>query len=612
MDTYFKSFVDDYLDQESPETAILVSGPWGVGKTFLVRQYISDFASNNYKFLYVSLFGINSVEEAHAAVVSSSLHPSINVIGGALEEIDLKSIDTIVPGLPSIFLSIGEHIGKHVLRNRIGKSHVIVFDDLERCALNLKEIMGVFAFYLEQRGCKIILIANEDEISKNFDQYPSVKEKIVGRAVQITPQIDNAYSSFILSYKSPIEEDFFKNFKTKILELYTQSGCQSLRVLKQLIWGLSRFINFVDKKYVEHEEVFSELICLFCAFDIELQMGRLSPTDLFNRTRTVENYFSVANEVNMDDRIVPNIITSSNRFLSVDLLSDTLSDQALNVIFVSRSFDERVISNSIDTSKHFLSSTNSFPWRILVNFTNYEDTLLEEAVTQMESCFKNRVVTIYGEMLHLFSLRMLYSEAGMIEFPVTVVEEQCMDYVNDIRENGGIDVKDRMQRGERDDETGYDNVGFYVKDTYIDSFYRVREHLRNARCIAEKQYYNNIGENVIHAMKNDFDMYKINFHGLNLGDQWYNTMSAFTSIDSKQFVNTWLGMPTVNWDNVLHTLIRLFAKSDKRTPSFENIRWLRDVILQLELNRGDFTGMSAIRIAQLISSLQLRFERYGL
>lgn len=64
--THLGDYLEYYQTLEAPGYAVLVTGAWGVGKTHQVRQSIP-----NDECYYVSLFGICTPDEAHAAVYAA-------------------------------------------------------------------------------------------------------------------------------------------------------------------------------------------------------------------------------------------------------------------------------------------------------------------------------------------------------------------------------------------------------------------------------------------------------------------------------------------------------------------------------------------------------------
>ena len=70
---HIEEFLNDYLNkEESPDYAVLITGCWGSGKTYFIRQYlggdrkeIKDWLTDcvKYTVVYVSLFGLKNRDE---------------------------------------------------------------------------------------------------------------------------------------------------------------------------------------------------------------------------------------------------------------------------------------------------------------------------------------------------------------------------------------------------------------------------------------------------------------------------------------------------------------------------------------------------------------------
>ena len=58
------------------------------------------------------------------------------------------------------------------------KDYILIFDDLERCSINIINLLGYINFFVEHQSYKVILIANEKELKKT-KKYKTIKEKLI-------------------------------------------------------------------------------------------------------------------------------------------------------------------------------------------------------------------------------------------------------------------------------------------------------------------------------------------------------------------------------------------------------------------------------------------------
>lgn len=119
-----KELLETNIKNEKIGTAIAITGPWGVGKTFFWKKFIER---DNFKkkYVYVSLFGLQSLSD-----LKTHIYCNIENNHSTLE------IPRWVRGLPSIFkdtrvshfgLSIPTKIFDSLMFNQV-KDAIICFD----------------------------------------------------------------------------------------------------------------------------------------------------------------------------------------------------------------------------------------------------------------------------------------------------------------------------------------------------------------------------------------------------------------------------------------------------------------------------------------------------
>ena len=201
-----KAVATRFLASATPEVLAL-KGAWGVGKTFawnqLVLQKKDEIKLENY--CYVSLFGISSISQLRTAIFAKT--QSITLLG---QKLDAKTINNqwgsilvaqgkklfqsgsnIIKELPygkNVSVSL-ETIAPFFIQNTI-----ICLDDFERLnpqCVKPDELMGFISELKEEKGCKVILIFNEDELNAK-DIYKKYREKVVDIELLYAPTADEA------------------------------------------------------------------------------------------------------------------------------------------------------------------------------------------------------------------------------------------------------------------------------------------------------------------------------------------------------------------------------------------------------------------------------------
>jgi predicted AAA+ superfamily ATPase len=62
MNEYVKNKLEEYIQLNNPQYAIMLSGTWGVGKTFFIDNFIKNYQDNK-KIIKISLFGLKTNDE---------------------------------------------------------------------------------------------------------------------------------------------------------------------------------------------------------------------------------------------------------------------------------------------------------------------------------------------------------------------------------------------------------------------------------------------------------------------------------------------------------------------------------------------------------------------
>jgi hypothetical protein len=127
MPSSLENYLDYYCGLQNPRFAVLVSGPWGSGKTHQVRdslkaiaarhQYKSDPLNPNNP-IWVSLYGIETPSGLDAAIVAASDMSASLGIGG------VRMIGDLSRGIGGFFAAgaIASELARPILRRSLARS----------------------------------------------------------------------------------------------------------------------------------------------------------------------------------------------------------------------------------------------------------------------------------------------------------------------------------------------------------------------------------------------------------------------------------------------------------------------------------------------------------
>ena len=294
-----------FITQKEDNGALLLTGKWGCGKTYLANQVISELnQGNDFIAVSISLFGVDSIELLHKEIknkvffsrgfekahkkgknVFSKIKNFSNNATAILGETFqiAKSINKALNIRWQDFFNVEKYIycyktnfettnchnkntekGKKFIKKRL----VLFFDDFERSKLDRIELMGVINEYSENRGIKVIIIADEEKIkekgtNENSDnnnhkkddvnitnsnandnkfKYSEFKEKLICRTLKIEPEYTTIIDSIINSYEETVKgyKDFLINNKEIIYQIFIESNSNNFRSVKAYIMYYER------------------------------------------------------------------------------------------------------------------------------------------------------------------------------------------------------------------------------------------------------------------------------------------------------------------------------------------------------------------------------------
>lgn len=293
------SHIEEYLDyycglSHAPGFAILLKGEWGCGKTWFINKYREKLKKNEQKFLYVSLYGMTSFAEIEKSFFQQ-LHPVLSSKGMAITgkifqgllktslKIDLNS-DGKDDG--SVSLQIPKIDLPESFKN--ADNSILIFDDLERCQIDISNLLGYINYFVEHQGLKAILVANEEKLlDKN--NYKYIKEKLIGKTFDIARDLHGALKSFIQETDNTEIKSFLLDNTELVEDIYLKSEYENLRSLKQIILDFERIFQELPEKAKSKSELLQKILRLLMAFSIQIKGGALLPKNI-NKLKEAQEF----------------------------------------------------------------------------------------------------------------------------------------------------------------------------------------------------------------------------------------------------------------------------------------------------------------------------------
>lgn len=261
--------------------------------------------------IYVSLYGVSDIAQIKEKLAYFfwskwlSKQPKVHkykadkrfdivskVTAGAAELVAEKfGVKNVVTGT---FEYISEYMREH-------GEYLYVFDDLERCDIDINQVLGYINEIVEQQNSRVLLVGNEKEfaahkqsenlhgkydvaLNSNIDweentgsasgkltlgqiqgkadklfpkdsSYKLTKEKVIGLTVKYQSNLSECYDSLCDS-KFKENKDHLVQLKECAMNVFENHGCENLRILLSGLQAYLRIYDVVKKNTIgENDEI---------------------------------------------------------------------------------------------------------------------------------------------------------------------------------------------------------------------------------------------------------------------------------------------------------------------------------------------------------------------
>lgn len=169
-----------YIDDSLYNYAILIDGEWGCGKTYFITHVLSQEIKKQEEgkekprtIKYISLYGCKTMNDVQENIAWSFAENARDKIK------DKNNWGKVGDTISGNLLVSSKKIGNVILKKFLPETSIyeiasdwlnlgafiFVFDDLERCDCPLNEVFGFLNELVEHGNTKVIIVANEKEIS---------------------------------------------------------------------------------------------------------------------------------------------------------------------------------------------------------------------------------------------------------------------------------------------------------------------------------------------------------------------------------------------------------------------------------------------------------------
>ncbi|WP_270427544.1 P-loop NTPase fold protein [Amedibacterium intestinale] len=319
-----KEEIIKYIKESIYKYAVMIDGKWGIGKSYFVLNELKTEIENkccDKRIIYISLYGKKNIED----VQKSIYYETMSTINKAINE-GISHLNVFKPILSAISFS-GINLKdcleetKKIINGYCSdpeekdfSGFVFIFDDFERCAFDLTEMLGYINNLVENCDTKVIVIANQSEIkqdtisenqelkylvatliNKNCDvedaarnifkyktSYDYIKEKTIGEIFSYKPNLEVIFEKMISKYA--INKELVKELDKRVAYFVKEMKEEEHLNIRTFQFFLYKMCIFTEKiKSIipnRYKEFVYENVNLFFKFCLKFKMGKTSNDDL--------------------------------------------------------------------------------------------------------------------------------------------------------------------------------------------------------------------------------------------------------------------------------------------------------------------------------------------
>jgi hypothetical protein len=592
----------------APHYAVMIKGPWGSGKTHLIKSIVETAAM---KVLYVSLNGVSSTKEIEAEFFRQ-LHPVLSnpkvkllgkLVQGALKvnlnfdsHGDAKNDGSFQAGVPDLDLSKYADSPERLL---------LVFDDLERCHLPVSQILGYINYFVEHSDCKVLVLADEDWIIRSdtvqkdtVNDYAKVREKVIGKTLEVELDTRAAIANFTGAVTNQHAKKAISENLEFIEEIFVASSYKNLRHLRQALLDYSRIVDDIQVQTYK-KDMLRSLLGTLIMYSLETRSGTLDPQDIGNLHK-IALFHAVKKEEG------PSLTqVFETRYFKLGIMDSFIPEPHWRYFFTNGAFPSGSVNEHVHRSEYYAQPAERPLWLRLQEMYRSDDEPLKAALQDADAIHRAAKISSIAELLNITGSLLALSTHGIYEVPRSVIVENAKKCIAELRNQSAFNSQRRFKDYDHDATFGYMH---HSRDT--DEYKEVIEYLIKSRSDAEIEAYPVEASELLALLGADTDEF---IRLLNLeADQepGYLSRPVLKYADLTVFVEQLRSLKA----SAMMKLSKGFKERYKFSPSelAEEELWLEECIKKIEVVKSERIGtMAAFWLEELVKVMRDAVHGYN-
>lgn len=643
---HIKEYLDYYCQLSNPKFAVLLKGPWGSGKTWLIKKFMKDFkfrmedfqnikglrqSSFNFDFLYVSLYGMQTLEE-----VEHEFFRQLYSFPGSRElEFLAKSLSKTVQ---FNFKPIGLRVKPELALKDFPESfknvdqRILVFDDLERCHVKIDHVLGYINSFVEHKSARVIIIANEEELYQNHSnesqdqerKYQYIKEKIIAQTLEIEFSFQEIIESLIrnLHEEKIIENEeikfFIKNQAQVIETIYQYTGYKNIRTLRKIILDLDRIWKLLPVNVIQKEEAIQEFFELLIMFSIGIHKGAIATEFIGRTSQFYKDRKKIDDSENLKEaeRLFYDFCRQYESFLGKHLSNRYNlfpSDEWWEIFFKTGVVDQEKLKTSIRYSPYFRDE-NTPAWLKLYQYKTLTDDQFNEVLSEAKKQFDQDQLVEPEEAIHVFGVLLKLGSLGLVDEPPRTTENTMKRYIDSFRKSGKfLDFSNSLIQNNFSE---YSDLA--LKGSEIEEFRSIIQYIVECNKSDQQIFMSEQAHELLQTMKKsvvEFHSYIRSFitQENHYHVATYHDKPILNFIPVQDFIDAFLALQPDHQLVVIHAIVKRHELDRGAQDLKDEYEWIKKVInsLKLEMHkRQQDHRLSGILLNEAISYFETNISKF--
>lgn len=557
-------FLEAYLKlSRSPQYAVLIDGEWGSGKTWFINQLKERIGKE--KVLHISLYGItkfSQIEDQFFKQLNPILSSKPLSIGTDLLKQGVKF------GLKYSFSeqddeSVTFDPTKINLKKFLTdtENKILIFDDLERCEMKIEKALGYINRFVEHRGQKVIVLANESEIKRN-KHYRKKKEKVIGRTFTLVAEIDSAIKAFLDEIIDVRCKEVLIENKELLKSIFLERKYNNLRTLRQSILDYQRLFSSMPDKAQTNTEFQQSFILSFFSIALAVFNGKLAADNIdkfINKLIAAPKVTVKSGEKQSDGTIL------DGRLSPEDLIQ---YKQVLFNFFKFGSCPSEIIVDAINSST-FFKTDNTPDWMKLWHISSLREDEFKLIYPLVEQNFYSGKYVNEGELCHVCGTLLYLAKVNIIDQSYQETLQKVQQQVEKQITNGSIEPPEK-RFGFRDSYAGLQFHEFNTPD-----FQKILTMIEDYQAEVEAKKIVNTAPQIIEWMKTEPSRLSEELLHYGVGNSNFKTKPALCFLSTEEFLNAFVEMDPYSRWNLIHIFAQRYETLMHYPLPAKELSWLQ-------------------------------------